>query len=113
MICDISNKTLIGRKYLRIRFVTIDGFIRIYDGARHLTLIGSEKYNAIYDRISYLINHKSGIECTFSNYYSKTRVDSYDSWPIEKILSLHIVIILVKSILNKDRAHYYYKVFLE
>ena len=37
LIYDISYKTLIRAKSLRIRFDKIDGFIRIYDGNRYLT----------------------------------------------------------------------------
>ena len=33
----------------------------------------------------------------------KIKVDSYDSLPIEKTLTLHNVIILIKSALNKDQ----------
>ena len=40
---DISYKTLIGSKPLRIRFNKIDGLIRIYHGTRYLTLFQSEK----------------------------------------------------------------------
>ena len=36
LIYDISYKTLIGSKPLRIRFDKIDGFIGIYDGTRYL-----------------------------------------------------------------------------
>ena len=36
---------------MRIRFYKINGFIRIYDGTRYLTLFGSDKYYAIYNRI--------------------------------------------------------------
>ena len=54
LIYDISYKTLIDPKPLRIRFDKIDGFIRVYDGARYLTFFGSEKYDAISDRIRYL-----------------------------------------------------------
>ena len=43
MIYDISYKTLIDPKPLRIRFDKYDGFVRIYDGTRYLTLFGSEK----------------------------------------------------------------------
>ena len=39
------------------------------------------------------------------------KLDSYDSLPIEKTLTLHNVIILIKSILNKDKNHYYFKMF--
>ena len=49
----------------------------------------------------------------FSDYYAKIKVDSHDSSPIEKRLSLHNVIILIKSVLNRDQNHYYYNIFLE
>ena len=113
MIYDISYKTLISPKPLRIRFDKIDGFVRIYDGTRHLLLFGSEKYNAIYNRIRYLISLKSSITCVFSHCYAKIKVDSYDSLPIEKGLNVHNVIILNKSIFNKDQNHYYYDIFLK
>ena len=45
--------------------------------------------------------------------FAKIKVDSYDSLPTEKILTLHNVIIHIKSVLNKDKNHYYYKIFLE
>ena len=103
MIYDISNKTFIASKSLYIRFYKIDGFIRIYDGTRYYTLFGSEKYDAIYDRIRYLISLKSRIAYIFSHYFAKNKVDSSDSLPIEKRLSLHNVIILIKSVFNKDK----------
>ena len=41
LIYEISYQALIGSKILRIRFDKIDGFIRIYDGTRYLTLFSS------------------------------------------------------------------------
>ena len=38
LIYDISYKTLIGSKPFCIRFDKIDGFIRIYDETRYLTV---------------------------------------------------------------------------
>ena len=49
----------------------------------------------------------------FSYYYARIWVHSYGCLPIEKALSLHNIIILIKSALNKDKNHYYYKIFLE
>ena len=50
----------------------------------------------------------------FSHYYVKIIVvDSYDSFPIEKESTLHNIIILIKSVLNKDQNYYYYNIFLE
>ena len=40
LIYDISYKTFMGAKPLRIRFDEIDGFIKIYDGIRYLVLFG-------------------------------------------------------------------------
>ena len=35
--------------------------------------------------------------------FAKIRIDSCDSLPIEKILTFHNVIILTKSVVNKDK----------
>ena len=85
MIYNISYKTLIDPKPLHIRFDKIDGFIWIYDGTTQLTLSGSEKYDTIYNRIRYVISLKSGITHIFSHYFTKIKVDSFNSLPIEKI----------------------------
>ena len=87
--------------------------MRIYDRSRYLTLFGTKKYNAINDRIRYVMSLKGGITYIFSHYFAKVKADSYDFLPIEKIWTLHNVIIHIKSVLNKDKSHYYYKIFLE
>ena len=56
-----SYKTLSDPKLLHIRFNKIDGFSRIYDGTRYVTLFGYERYDYIYNRIMYRIILKSGI----------------------------------------------------
>ena len=50
-----------GAKPLRMWFKKIDGFIKIFDGIRYLVLLPSERYNAIYDKIRYLVSENSGI----------------------------------------------------
>ena len=111
LVYEILYKTLIDPKLLHIRFDEIDGFIWIYDRNRHLKLFGWERYETIYNRIRYLMILKRSITYIFSHYFAKN--DSYDSLPIEKILTLHNVIIHIKSVLNKDKKYYYYKIFLE
>ena len=44
-----------------MRIDKIDGFIRVYDGIRYLTLFGSEKNDAIYNRIRCFIGVKSDL----------------------------------------------------
>ena len=48
LIYNISYKTLIGAKSLRIKFNKIEGFITIVDGNRYLTWFGYKKYDSIY-----------------------------------------------------------------
>ena len=75
LIYDISYKTLIGSKPLRIKFDKIDGWW-IYDGTRNLKLSGSEKYDSIYDIIRCLRSLKGGITYIFHQYFTKIKVDS-------------------------------------
>ena len=111
LIYEISDKTLVGPKPLRVKLDKMDGFIRIYDGNRYLTLLSSRKYDAIYNRTRYLISVKSSVTYLFSHYLAKIKIDSYDSLSIEKALTTQNVIMLIKSVLNKDKHHYLYKIF--
>ena len=83
----------------------LDSTIRIYDGTRYLILFGSEKYDAIYNRIRCLISLKRTIPYIFFHYFAKIKINSYDSLPLEKRLTLNNVIILIKSVLNKDKNY--------
>ena len=100
MIYDIFYKNLIGAKYLGIMVDKEDGFIRDYDGTRYLVLSGLEKCKAIFDRIRYLIGLKSGIRYVFSHSYAKIKIDLDDDLSLEETLTLHHVIILIKSVFS-------------
>ena len=45
--------------------------------------------------------------------FGRIRIDSYNSLPTQKILTCHNVIILIKSVANKNKNKYYYNIFLE
>ena len=107
LIYYILYTTLIGAKPLQIRFYKIDEFSRVYDETRYLLLFGSEKYDAISNRIKYIINQKSGITYLFSHNFARIKIDSYDSLPLEKTVTFHHnVLINIKSVFNKDQNHY-------
>ena len=57
LVYNISYRTLIGAKSLLIRLIKIHEFIRVYDGTRYLVLFGAEKFDFIYNRITYIISH--------------------------------------------------------
>ena len=85
LVHNILYKTLIGAKPLHIRFDKVYGFIRVYDGTIYLVLFGSEKYDANYNRIIYLISQKSGFAYDFSHNYAIIIIDSYDSLLLKNI----------------------------
>ena len=88
---------------MRIRFDKVNEFIRVYNETRYLVLFGPEKHYAIYNRIRYFISQKSGINA-ISQKYARIKVDSYDSLPLEKTLTFHNVITLIKSFLIKVKV---------
>ena len=55
---------------------------------------------------------KKGITDSINHHFA-IRIDSYDSLTIEKILSFHNVVILIKSVVNKNKNEQYYNIFLE
>ena len=96
------------------RFDKIDGFIRVRSGKfRYLVLFNHGWSDKIYDKIKYLTSEKSGITDSINHNFGKIRIDSYNSLPIEKILSFHNVTILIKSVANKDKNNYCYNILLE
>ena len=73
---------------MRIRFDKIDGCIRVCDDEfRHLILFDYELSDKICDKIKYLISEKIGITDSINQSFGEIRIDSYNSLPIEKILT--------------------------
>ena len=89
-----------------IRCDKIDGFIRVYGGTRYLVLFGVEKYYPIYKRIRYLIGVRSGITYVLPHNYARIKVDWYNFLALEKTWTFHNVVILIKSVFNKDKNNY-------
>ena len=84
LIYHISCKTFIGSKPLQIMFYKLNGFIRADDGSRYLISFGSEKYDAICNRIKYLISQKKGHYICFHSELCKNQNLFTWSMPPEK-----------------------------
>ena len=107
-VYNISYKTPAGPKPSRIRFNKIDGFIIALDNKfNHLILFDYGLFSKICDKIKYLISKKSGIANIINHNFEKIRTDSYNSLPNKKILTFHNAIILIKSVVNKNKNIYY------
>ena len=79
LIYEIYYKTSMRAKTLRIRFNIIEKFIKIHDKVRYLLLFDY----SYCDKIC-LKSEKSGIMDSINHNFAKVRIDSYDSFPIEK-----------------------------
>ena len=75
---------MISAKPECIRFDKVDHFIRVYERTIHVVLFGPGKHDAIYNRIRYLTSQKRGITYVHSHNCARIKVDSYDSFPLEK-----------------------------
>ena len=80
LIYEISYKTFMGKKPLRIRFNKVNEFIKIYDGTRYLVLLGPGWHYAIYNRIICLISEKNGITGSIYHNFARIRIDSYNTF---------------------------------
>ena len=49
----------------------------------------------------------------FSHNYAKIKIDSDDDLPLEKTVTLHNVVILIKLVFNKNQNCYFYNILLE
>ena len=56
---------------------------------------------------------KCGLTYMISHWFAKSKFDSYDSLPPEKTFTLRYVILIIKSVFNKNNNHYYYNIVLD
>ena len=88
-------------KPLRIKFNKVDEISKIYNGLRYLELSDSNNevyyriYDAIFDRITYVIMEKVVLQIVK---------------PIEKKLTFYN---LINSVVNEDKNNYHYNISLE
>ena len=97
-------------KPLRIRYHEIVVFIKIQDRINYLVLFDHGWFHKICDKIKYLISEKSGITDSINHNFARIRIDSSNYLPIQKLPTFHNVIILIKSVFNKNKNECYYNI---
>ena len=65
----------------------------------------------MFDRINDLISEKGDIADSINYSFARIRIDSYNSLPIEKALTVHDVVILIKLVVNENKNNCYYNYF--
>ena len=72
-----------------------------------------EKYTKLWDEIKYHIQTiNTGKSIEYEKDYVKIRFSSDDDLPLNKMLKLHMLTIIVRSVFEEDRK-YYPQVFLD
>ena len=67
-----------------------------FDRITYLVFFGFKNYHAFYNSVIYFLSQKIGIAYIISPNYTSIEVDSHNSLPLEKTLTFHNVIILIK-----------------
>ena len=97
-----------------LRFDKLDGFIIVLDGKmKHLVLFDYGLLDKTCNKIKYLVSKKSSIASSVNHSFENIRIDSYNSLPIQKILTFDNVINFIKLVANENKNKYYYNIFLE
>ena len=113
-ISDYENNPL----YLSIS--DVDGYIEENNGNKYLTFLSTdknkkvlEKYTKLWDKIKYHIQTiNAGKSSEYDKDYMTIKFSSDDDLPLNKILKLHMLTIIVRSVFEED-GKYYPQIFLD
>ena len=89
LVYNILYKKIMDAKALPIRLDKVNGLIKIYNEIIYLELSNSYDidyriYNAIFDRINYLISDNVDDKHSINHNFARIRIDLYNSVPREK-----------------------------
>ena len=104
-VYEISYKTSTSLKPLRIRFDIINGFIRVCGGEFRYLLFDHGLFDKICDKIKHLTSEKSSTTDSINHDFGKISIDSYNSLPIEKILSFRNLIYSLNQLLVRIKLN--------
>ena len=108
----LNTKPLYGAKHSLNIFNKIDGYIRTYDKARELASFQSENSDGTFHGMRCFIRWKSNISSVYSH-NTKIKIDFDDDLPLAKAITMHNIVLLIKSAFNEYYNQYHYQVFLE
>ena len=116
-ISDCENINSVNPLYLMI--VEVDGYIKKTNGNKYLTFASTDKNKKVLEKyIKFWDGNKCHIQTINSDKsgeyekdYMKIKFNSDDDLPLTKILNLHMLTIIVRSLLEED-GKYYPQIFL-
>ena len=80
----------------------VNEFIRDIARTKYLVLFSSEQFDDIFNRFRCLIELEVGVTYVAFSNYAKIKIDSDDDLLLEKSLTMHNVVMLIKSVFGKN-----------
>ena len=97
----------------------VDGYIEENNGKKYLTFASTdknkkvlEKHTKLWDEIKYIQTINASRFGEYEKDYMKIKFNSDDELPLNKMLKLHMLTIIVRSVFEED-GKYYPQVFLD
>ena len=97
----------------------VDGYIVEKNGNKYLTLVSTDrnkeiliKYAKLWDGIKNLIESDSIKACQYEKDFMKIKFSSVDNLLLNKILEIHNIIIVIRTVFEED-GKYYPQIFLD
>ena len=110
-IGDYENIHSVNPLYLIIG--KADGFIKKSNGSKCLVLVSTDKnkevltkYTKLWDEIKYLIKTMNGGEGEYEKDFMKIKFESDDNLPLGRILKLHMLTVILRSVFEEDGKYY-------
>ena len=107
-VSNILYKIPTGPTPLRIRFDKINRVIISLDGKiEHLISFDYGSFNKICDKIKYLMIKKVVLQIVLITVLGRSELIHIIPYLLKKMFNFHNVLILIKSVLNKNKNKYY------
>ena len=87
--------------------------IKTHNKIRYLILFDYSYCDKICDRIKYHLSEKVALQIVLITILEKSELIHIIALPIEKILTFHNVIVVIKSVINRNKNECCYNIFLE
>ena len=104
---------------LHLIIYKVDGYIVEKNGNKYLTLVSTDrnkeiliKYPKLWDGIKNLIECSSIKACQYEKDFMKIKFSSVDNLLLNKILEIHNIIIVIRTVFEED-GKYYPQFFLD
>ena len=99
---------------LYFNIYTLDGFIEEKDGSKYLNVALTDynnnvlkKYSEVWKEIkNQIVKINNGLEGKYNKDYMKTKFDSDDDLPLNKVMKFYDLTVTIRSIFEKDGKHY-------